>query len=64
MQLTTDGHKAYLEAVETAFHGDIDDALLVKLYGNNPKEDQRKYSFLKFKGTVKGVVTGNPEKNT
>ena len=62
VQLTTDGHKAYLEAVEGAFHGDIDYAMLVKLYGNNPKEDQRKYSLSKFKGAVKGVVSGNPEK--
>ena len=56
VQLTTDGHKAYLEAVENAFHGDIDYAMLVKLYGNNPKEDQRKYSLSKFKGAVQGVI--------
>lgn len=34
--LTTDGHKAYLEAVEGAFGGDVDYAQLVKLYGNAP----------------------------
>ena len=62
VQLTTDGHKSYLEAVEEAFHGDIDYAMLVKLYGNNPKEDQRKYSLSKFKGAVQGVVSGNPGK--
>ena len=33
VQLTSDGHKAYLEAVEGAFGGDIDYAMLVKLYG-------------------------------
>ena len=33
MQLTTDGHKAYLEAVEGAFGADVDYAQLVKLYG-------------------------------
>jgi IS1 family transposase len=33
VQLTTDGHKTYLEAVEGAFGGDIDYAMLVKLYG-------------------------------
>ncbi len=33
VQLTTDGHKAYLEAVEGAFGGDVDYAQLVKLYG-------------------------------
>jgi hypothetical protein len=35
-QLTSDGHKAYLEAVEGAFGGDIDYAMLVKLYGAAP----------------------------
>ncbi len=35
VQLTSDGHKAYLEAVEGAFGGDIDYAMLVKLYGSD-----------------------------
>ena len=34
VQLTTDGHRAYLEAVEGAFGGDVDYAMLVKLYGD------------------------------
>jgi hypothetical protein len=34
VQLTGDGHKAYLEAVEGAFGGDVDYAMLVKLYGD------------------------------
>ncbi len=62
VQLTTDGHKAYLEAVEGAFGGGIDYAMLVKLYGDNAKEDQRKYSLSHYKGNIKGVVSGNPEK--
>ena len=33
VQLTSDGHKAYLEAVEGAFGGDVDYAMLVKIYG-------------------------------
>ena len=37
VQLTSDGHKAYLEAVEGAFGGDIDYAMLVKLYGDAPE---------------------------
>ena len=37
IQLTTDGHKAYLEAVEDAFGSEIDYAMLVKLYGKSPK---------------------------
>jgi NAD(P)-dependent dehydrogenase (short-subunit alcohol dehydrogenase family) len=41
VQLTSDGHKAYLEAVEGAFGGDIDYAMLVKLYGENPEAEKR-----------------------
>src|ERR1700694_3296250 len=37
VQLTSDGHRAYLEAVEGAFGGDIDYAMLVKLYGESPE---------------------------
>jgi len=37
VQLTSDGHKAYLEAVEGAFGGDIDYAQIVKLYGPSPE---------------------------
>ena len=43
VQLTTDGHKAYLEAVEGAFGGDVDYAQLIKLYGEAP-EAQKRYS--------------------
>ena len=45
VQLTTDGHKAYLEAVEGAFGGDVDYAQLIKLYGDmGGKTASRKYS--------------------
>jgi hypothetical protein len=37
VQLTTDGHKAYLSAVEDAFGCDIDYGMLVKIYGNTPR---------------------------
>jgi transposase-like protein len=36
IQLTTDGHRAYMQAVEGAFGWDIDYMMLVKLYGNDP----------------------------
>jgi len=61
IQLTTDGHKAYLEAVETAFGDDIDYAMLVKLYGSDP-EGQRRYSPPKCIGAEKSTITGNPDK--
>ena len=38
VQLTSDGHKAYLEAVEGAFGSNIDDAMLVKVYGPAPDD--------------------------
>ena len=43
VQLTSDGHKPYLGAIEGAFGGDIDYAMLVKVYGPAP-EGQRRYS--------------------
>jgi hypothetical protein len=43
VQITTDGHKAYLEAVEDAFGADIDYAQLQKIYGA-PTEDHKRYS--------------------
>ena len=59
VQLTTDGHKAYLEAVEGAFGDDVDFAQLVKLYGDTP-EGQRRYSPATCVGTRKRRVTGKP----
>jgi IS1 family transposase len=44
VQLTSDGHRAYLEAVEGAFGGDIDFAQLVKLYGAAPESAKGRYS--------------------
>lgn len=62
VQLTTDGHKAYLEAVEGAFGGDVDYAMLVKLYGEEPsKGPERKYSPSVCKGARKTRIEGNPD---
>ena len=61
VQLTTDGHRAYLEAVEDAFGGDVDYAQLVKLYGDAPKNEQRRYNPAECNGTKKNKVSGNPE---
>ncbi len=61
VQLTTDGHKAYLKAVEGAFGADIDFAQLVKLYGPVPTSDQRRYSPAGFTGAEKTVINGKPE---
>ena len=60
VQLTTDGHKAYLEAVEGAFGSDVDFAQLVKLYGEAPDAEKR-YSPATCIGTRKRRVEGNPD---
>ena len=64
MQLTTDGHKAYLDAVAGAFGaGEIDYAMLVKLYGQAPGHgDERRYSPAQCVGARKQRITGDPDK--
>ena len=61
VQITTDGHKAYLEAVEGAFGGDVDFAQLVKLYGAAPENFKGKYSPAECIGARKERIEGNPE---
>jgi len=61
VQMTTDGHRTYLEAVEGAFGADIDYAQLIKLYGKSP-EAETKYSPAKCIGTSQETITGNPKK--
>jgi IS1 family transposase len=60
VQLTTDGHKAYLEAVEGAFGSDIDYAMLVKLYGESP-ESEKRYSPAVCIGARKTRIEGEPD---
>jgi IS1 family transposase len=60
VQLTSDGHKAYLEAVEEAFGDDVDYAVLQKLYGTAP-EAQTRYSPAKCIGIRSEEITGNPD---
>ena len=62
VQLTSDGHKAYLEAVEGAFGGDVDYAMLVKMYGStgNDKRPETRYSPSECLSIRKEVVEGNP----
>jgi IS1 family transposase len=62
VQLTTDGHKAYLEAVERAFGADIDYAMLIKLYGA-PQDEEKRYSPPECVGTRTQVITGAPDED-
>jgi len=61
VQLTSDGHKAYLEAVEGAFGADIDYAMLVKIYGNAPEAAKGRYSPAECVGARKERIEGNPD---
>jgi IS1 family transposase len=62
VQLTTDGHGAYLEAVEGALGADVDYAQLVKLFGEAPESAKGRYSPAECTGIRKRVVTGSPER--
>jgi IS1 family transposase len=61
VQLTSDGHKAYLEAVEGAFGGDVDYAQLVKLYGATSESAKGRYSPAECIGAHKQPIEGNPD---
>jgi IS1 family transposase len=61
VQLTSDGHKAYLEAVEGAFGGDVDYATLHKVYGSSPESMKGKYSPAECIGTEKRRIEGEPD---
>ena len=60
VQLTTDGHKPYLSAVENAFGADIDYATLVKLYGPDIEQEKR-YSPPKCLDVQCAVISGDPD---
>jgi len=60
VQLTTDGHRAYLNAVDDAFGIDIDYAQLVKIYGETPEAEKR-YSPAECIGCERTRVMGNPD---
>jgi len=61
VQLTTDGHKAYLEAVEGAFGADVDYAQLVKIYGKSPESAKGRYSPAECTGAKKHPIEGDPD---
>ncbi|WP_447600630.1 IS1 family transposase [Nitrospira sp. Nam80] len=61
VQLTTDGHKPYLRAVENAFGSEIDYAMLEKLYAAPSQEGATRYSPAQCCGTRTHKIMGNPE---
>jgi len=63
VQLTTDGHRVYLDAVEKAFGANIDYAMLVKIYGADPSESETRYSPAQCIGIEVANVSGSPKKH-
>lgn len=60
VQLTTDGHKPYLTAVESSFGTEVDYATLVKHYGAEPNTGTVRYSPPRFTGAHKEAICGAP----
>jgi len=59
VQLTTDGHRVYINAVEDAFGADVDYAMLTKVYGANPEAETR-YSPARIVSSTTEVIKGSP----
>ncbi len=60
-QLTTDGHRVYVDAVEDAFGGDVDYSMLVKIYGMPSSLDESRYSPATCIGCRTATISGNPD---
>ena len=60
VQISTDGLRAYVEAVEKSFGADVDFAQIVKTYGREEVSDNRRYSAPDFVSSEKKVITGFP----
>ena len=61
VQLTTDGLRTYVEAVEDAFGSEVDFAQLVKIYGRVPEGSEVRYSPAQCMGARKAVISGTPD---
>jgi IS1 family transposase len=61
VQLTTDGHRAYLNAVEDAFGAEIDYAMLIKIYGATQEGGEVRYSPAQCMGAKKAAISGAPD---
>jgi len=60
VQLTTDGHKPYVEAIDRAFAGFVDYSILQKIYGK-PSENETRYSPAQCIGVEERRISGNPD---
>jgi IS1 family transposase len=60
VQVTTDGLKIYVDAIEQSFGADVDYAMLVKMYGDDQNKEKR-YSPSTFIASERQRITGNPD---
>lgn len=61
VQITTDGLKVYLQAVEGAFHGNVDYSMLIKAYGIDPEQSEKRYSPAVVTACTQEWVCGQPD---
>ena len=61
IQLTTDGYRMYADAVEKCFGGDIDYAMLIKIFGTPGDSPESRYSPATCIGCRTGVLSGEPD---
>jgi IS1 family transposase len=63
VQVTTDGHKPYLQAIDGAFGAAVDYAMLEKIYSAPPSQGATRYSPAECCGTKTHRISGNPDKD-
>lgn len=61
VQISTDGHRPYLEAIEGVFGGDVDYAMIHKVYGTAPEAVKGRYSPAECIGIKKQRIEGDPD---
>ena len=61
VQITTDGFRPYLEAVEGAFGSEVDYSMLVKIYGNDPTPQKVRYSPAVCMAVQYARIQGKPD---
>jgi IS1 family transposase len=63
VQISTDGLRAYVDAVERAFGSDVDYAQIIKTYGHEEVSNNRRYSAPEFVSSEKKIITGTPDRD-
>jgi hypothetical protein len=60
VQISTDGLRAYVDAIEQTFGADVDYAQIIKTYGSETGSENRRYSQPEFVSSEKKIIAGNP----